>query len=140
MSYAVLQDLIDRFGEEELIELTDRADPPTGLVDATIVAGALADADELINSYVARRYDLPLSPVPSRLVQMAANIARFNLYTDDPMDSVKESHARAINFLKDIAAGRAVLDVAGSEPAGLGSAVLTNGSAPTFTKKNMEGF
>jgi len=140
MSYATQQDLIDRFGQEELIELSDRADPPTGVIDATVMARALADADELINSYVARRYDLPLASTPPRLVQVAAHLARFNLYADEPMEIVKDNRAREVAFLKDIAAGRAVLDIAGAEPAPAGKTVLTAAPEKIFTSDSLEGF
>ncbi|MTI11577.1 phage protein Gp36 family protein, partial [Sansalvadorimonas verongulae] len=51
MSYCDLAGLSARFGEDEIISLTDRAD--TGSVDTTVGQQALDDATEEINSYIA---------------------------------------------------------------------------------------
>jgi hypothetical protein len=79
MAYATQQNLIDRFGERELIELTDRADPPTGAIDAAVVTKALADADGAINGYLAVKYQLPISPVPVMFERFGCDIARYYL-------------------------------------------------------------
>ena len=55
MRYATQKDMIDRFGEEDLITLTDRADrakPPTGKIDAKVLNKALSDAADLIDGYL----------------------------------------------------------------------------------------
>ena len=51
MTYAVQQDMIDRFGEAELLEVADRDGDL--VIDAAVMADALSDADETINGYVA---------------------------------------------------------------------------------------
>ena len=48
MSYAALQDMVDRFGELELVQRTDRTDGAT--IDAVVLGRALADADAEIVS------------------------------------------------------------------------------------------
>lgn len=140
MIYATQQDLIDRFGEAELIELTDRADPPTGQIDATVVAGALGDADELVNSYVAKRYDLPLVAVPAALTRVAADLARFFLHKDDPSDTVEKAYQAALKFLGDVAQGKAVLDVAGSEPSSAPAGVSHSAPGRVFTTDSLKDF
>ena len=139
--YATQQDLIDRFGQEELVELTDRADPPAGLVDATVVARALADADAVIDGYVGARYDLPLASTPALLANLAADIARYKLYDEAPPEAVENRHKNALAMLRDIAAGRAKLDIAGEEPAG-STAGEPQIDAPDrlFTRDTMGGF
>lgn len=141
MTYATQQDLIDRFGQEELVELTDRADPPAGVIDATVVTRALADADALIDGYVAARYDLPLPSTPALLTNLAADIARHKLYKDDPTEAVEAALKAAIALLRDIAAGRARLDIAGAEPATSGAAAPEI-AAPEriFTRGKLGGF
>lgn len=139
--YATQQDLEDRFGTEELIELTDRADPPLGAIDATVVGRALADADAVIDGYVGARYDLPLASTPALLTNLAADIARFKLYDEAPPEAVENRHKNAIALLRDISAGRAKLDIAGSEPAA-SDAGAPEVSAPDriFTRDTMGGF
>lgn len=112
MSYATQQDLVDRYGLDEIVQLTDRTG--TGQVDATVVARALADADAIIDAYVGLVTTLPLSSVPPRLSQAACVIARYSLWQDGHPDRVRLDYEDAIAWLRDIAAGRASLGLAPS--------------------------
>jgi len=103
MTYCVKQDLIDRYGQEELIQLTDRAN--AGVIDDTVLDQAIADADSLIDGYLASRYSLPLSDVPVSLVRVAAALTRYFLYTEAATDQVEKAHDQAIAWLKDVARG-----------------------------------
>lgn len=141
MSYATQQDLIDRYGERELIELTDRAEPPADEIDAAVVAAALADADELINGYVSRRYRVPLSPVPGLIQRLACDIARFFLHDDRPTDTVEKAFDSAKKTLLDISAGRAELQAAGVEsPAAPGGSVQVSGPGRVFTAGTLKDY
>ena len=117
MTYATKQDLIDRFGETELAQLTDRASG-AAIVDA-VLDRALADADAEINSYISVNHVLPLSPVPANLVRVAGDVARYYLYEDRVTEQVKARYDDAIAFLKNVASGKASLgvDSAGAAPA-----------------------
>lgn len=119
MAYATQANLVDRFGERELVELTDRAEPPAGAIDAAVVASALADADAVIDSYIVGRYALPLSPVPAVLELRACDIARFLLHGLRATQEVRDRYDDAIAFLKDVSAGKAKLgaDDSGAAPA-----------------------
>lgn len=114
MPYATQQDMLDRFGEEELLQLADRDD--SGVIDTAVLDAVLKDAEELIDSYLAKRYQLPLSNVPQSLVRISASIARYFLYKDEPTDAAQKGYDNAIAWLKDIAAGKALLDAEGVEP------------------------
>lgn len=122
MTYATQQDLIDRYGEEELVQLTDRTDPPQGAIDATVVARALADADHEINGYLAARYALPLASTPQVLVRLACDIARYRLYDDRATEAVTQRYRDAARFLEAIAKGQVNLglDAANQAPASSG--------------------
>lgn len=113
MSYAAQADLEIRFGLDELIQLTDRATPPSGEIDEDVVSRALMDADNLINSFVGARYLVPLTPVPDLILQIACDIARYSLHADHVPEAVKDRYMAALGHLKMIAAGSAVL---GSAP------------------------
>ena len=136
MTYAVQQDLIDRFGNDELLQVADRDGDQ--VVDATVVTKALEDADELIDSYIAKRYDLPLASVPARLVRLACDIARYYLHKDDPTESVETAYKDAVAFLRDVSAGKAELDVGGEEPTREGSTVLKEAPDRVFTNDTLE--
>lgn len=141
MSYATQQNLVDRFSEQELIELTDRADPPAGAIDAAAVAKALEDADGEINGYLAAKYTLPLDPVPLVLQRLAADIARYFLYKDRVTEIVEKRYKDAVRFLKDVASGavRLGVDAANEEPAASGGPTY---SAPdrVFTSDTLSDF
>ena len=53
MTYATQQDLVDRFGNEELVQLTDRSNLPPSEIDATAVTRALAEG----NAAYEERFD-----------------------------------------------------------------------------------
>ncbi|MGB0218347.1 MAG: gp436 family protein [Sinimarinibacterium flocculans] len=107
MGYASQDDLVARFSEQELIQLTDRDNE--GAIDTDVVDRALADADELINSYLSQRYPLPLPSTPAVLTSRASDIARFRLYDDAPTEEVRKRYEEAIAWLRDVVAGKAGL-------------------------------
>ncbi|MBP5857290.1 DUF1320 domain-containing protein [Marivibrio halodurans] len=128
MSYATQQDMIDRFGEGELLALADR--DGDGTIDAAMVERALADAAGLIDSYIGARYALPLVAVPSQLTSAACDVARWRLYTDAPHERVESAYKAAVAWLKDIQAGRADLDADGIEPAADSAGAPVHQAAP----------
>lgn len=69
MSYATSADLLTRFGEGELLRL---AMTPSGELDQATLQLALDDASALIDGYLAGRYPLPLTHVPSALVPICS--------------------------------------------------------------------
>lgn len=109
MAYITLQGLIDRFSEDELIQLTDPAN--LAVIDVDAVELAINDAGLEIESYLARRMALPLDPVPAVLERIAANIVRFYLYHDAPTDLVQKNYDGAVRFLRDVADGRVQLGI-----------------------------
>lgn len=140
MTYASQQNLIDRFGADELIQLTDRSN--LNAIDATVVARALADADAEINGYLSTRYTLPLSPVPAALEKLACDIARYQLFENAVTEIVKERFDNAIRFLKDVAAGRVTLGVndSGETAATISNSVQISSTTPVFRRSESEGF
>lgn len=103
MSYATQADMIIRFDEREIVELTDRAG--VGVLNATVLADKLADADAEIDSYLQGRYALPLTSVPIVLVRVACDIARYHLYDNRATEAVTQRYKDAIAFLRGIAKG-----------------------------------
>lgn len=103
--YCTKQDMIDRFGEAELAQRTDRTNG--AVIDDGVLNLKMADAADEINSYLTQ-YTLPLPSVPSGLVGRACDIARYNLYQNlDLEDSsmVKTRYKSAIDWLKLVAKG-----------------------------------
>lgn len=130
MSYATQADMTRLYGATELIALTDRAG--TGTVDATVLNGALADADAEIDTYLAGRYQLPLATTPLVLVGKACAICRYLLDASNGNETVRDRYRDAIAWMKDVAAGRADLGLDSAQgaqtPAG-GAEVRVGGRA-----------
>ena len=103
MTYDSLQNMIDRFGEEELIELSDRSN--TGAIDTNVMAQVLGDADTEIDGYLSGVFALPLVGVPDRLIKLAADIARYELYGARCTEQVRQRYTDAIRDLKLVQAG-----------------------------------
>lgn len=114
--YASVADLVARFTEEQLVQLSDRSG--AGVVDDAVVEQAIADASAVVDGYLAGRYadQLPLSPVPSVVVSYVCDLARANLYTDAMPDEVDKRAARATRFFELVGQGKLNLG-ASPEPA-----------------------
>lgn len=108
--YTTQAELLQRFGDRELIELTDRAH--SGAIDGAVLERAIADADALVNSYLTPRYRLPLAPAlieQSSLGAVASDLARYHLYDGAATEEVEKRYERAVAWLKDLARGQASL-------------------------------
>lgn len=114
-AYCTLDDLITRFGADEVKGNADR--DGDGIVDADVVAAAIAAASSIIDGYIGARYALPLVSVPATLKSICEDLARHALTTVEPMKIVIDNRDAAIARLKDISRGIAVLDVPSPAPA-----------------------
>ncbi|ARO88177.1 DUF1320 domain-containing protein [Nitrosospira lacus] len=138
MSYATKQDLVDRFGIEELTQLTDRSD--TSAIDDTVVTRALEDADAEINGYLATKYTLPILPVPTVLEKLACDIARYRLYDVRATDQLTQRYKDTIRFLQEVATGKVSLgaDATNEQPVQSGGAGYDAGDR-VFTANRSDG-
>lgn len=142
MAYATQADLERKYGLDELIQLTDRADPPTDAVDGAIVADALMAAAAEIDAHVGRAYTLPLAAVPAILRELACQMARYHLHTDGLPEKVGRDYEGALAKLERIAAGKMVLDVPGTadDPQAVAGRVRATTSPRVFTGDTLAGF
>lgn len=124
MTYATQADMTSRFDEKEIVELSDRAN--VGVLNVAVLADKLADADAEINAYLQGRYTLPLATVPTALVRIACDIARYHLYDNRATEAVTQRYKDAIAFLKGVAKGDIQLGVDS------GNQVQPISSAPEF--------
>lgn len=123
-TYASLQDLIARFGADEVIRHLDR--DRDGVADPDTVSQILADVSALIDGYLAGRYRLPLAGAGALLTGLACDLARAaylgaSLAVDGP-EAAAAKAARAT--LRDIADGRVVL-AAGDATAAVAGGLLS---------------
>lgn len=141
MPYASLTDLIERAGEQELLDVADRDND--GTVDPDVVEAALVHADNIANGFLAVRYRLPLAVVPDLLRTWCVAIARYYLHRDTAPDNVVRDRKDANGALEKMARGTIDLPVGEGEPeptAGNSGRVSVVGPDPVFTRENLEGW
>lgn len=129
MTYATLPDLTTRFREGELIQLTDPSSTATA-IDADVAGKALADADAVIDMYLAGRYTLPLTSVPRVLVNIACDLARAYLYEDRITEQVQKRQDAAMKLLEQLRDGKLQLGLdinGGDSPQPTGGPEFTGG-------------
>ena len=108
MPYASKDDLIARFGADELLQITDRTQ--MGVIDDTAILQAQEDGDGEINMYLRQQVQLPLLIIPPNLVRLACDIYRYYLYGNLVPDYAQKRYDSAVATLKLIGAGKLDLD------------------------------
>lgn len=143
MAYLTKQGLIDRFGELELVQLTDRTNIPVSTVDDVVVTRAIDDATALADGYLAKVLALPLSVVPPVLEKTVADIARYYLYGDraDKDSQITRAFNEATSFLRDVSRGLVQLTDGAETPAAAGGGqVQVKAPARVFSRDSLRGF
>jgi phage gp36-like protein len=113
-AYATVSDLSTRFGETELIRLTT----PSGQAMDTVVIekaeAALADASAMIDTYLRKRYEVPLDIVPAEISRACCILARYDLSLGEdklPPEQTKATRDETVGWLKLISLGQVLLDL-----------------------------
>ena len=161
--YATVSDLIDRFGEAEMIGLTD---PDNTAVQSARAQRKLDDAHALANGYVGMAYRLPLAGcakpapqpgnpqavetvAPPLLARLVCDIARYYLYDDKCTDEVLKRYEQAKQELLHISQGKATLacpwggvagDPLSADPQAGGCEVGYSFPARQMTDETLRGF
>jgi len=136
MKYCTKQDMIDRVGFDELVELTD--EHHTGQIDDTKLDNAITDASALIDGYLDGVTDLPLpADIPVLLVRLCVDVVRYYLYDDAVTDLVQSRYDSAIKTLtaiskRDISLG---LTKSGAKPVSDNSVEMVS-DGRTFKRDN----
>ena len=161
--YATVDDLIDRFGEAEMIGLTD---PDNTAVQSARAQRKLEDAHALANGYVGMAYRLPLAGcakpapqpgnpqavetvAPPLLARLVCDIARYYLYDDKSTEEVLKRYEQAKQELLHISQGKATLtcpwggvagDPLSADPQAGGCEVGYSFPARQMTDETLRGF
>ncbi|MBS0599540.1 MAG: DUF1320 domain-containing protein [Proteobacteria bacterium] len=109
---AQLMDITLRGGDRSAYSAGDIA----AADDAAARIGSQIDqAGSVIDGFLARRYQLPLSPVPTLLAAWATAIVRYKLakdrVTDPRTDPIARDYQEAMRLLASVAAGQFSLGV-----------------------------
>lgn len=134
MPYATPQDLVDAYGEAELVRLTT----PSGQSLAGVVAGRaearLVEASGLMDSYLRRRYLVPVTPATPELRSCCCALARYELMhtgETEPSEQARLARKERIDWLQALADGRIALDGAALANTAIGA--RTRDRRPSFT-------
>ncbi|ENX02657.1 hypothetical protein F900_01103 [Acinetobacter modestus] len=125
--YVTVAAMIGKFGEREIIQLTDNEAPYQDVINYNKLNAAIEEANSEIDGWLQGRYPLPLQVTPPFLVNIACHMARYHACTQTitENDPIKIRYDDACKKLKSISKGEMGL---GGAPAGE--------SAPTDTSSN----
>lgn len=143
MAYSDLAALRQRMAEQTLIDLTD--DAGGGAVDQEVIDRVIGDADTEIDSYLARRYRVPVDPVPALLQRLSLDLSVEILYGRRPdldmPEAVKSAAGNARTLLARIAAKKAHLPgVAEADDSGTSNAgAVFSGPGRLFSRDSLKG-
>ncbi|WP_345853594.1 DUF1320 domain-containing protein [Shewanella algae] len=140
-TYATKQDLIDR---DESMLWNFAIDRDTGELNDTYINQALEQADEEIDSFLGRRYVLPLPSVPGILNKIAILIAFYWLADRDNQATnlLEDRYKMQLETLREIASGKRELGLPTiEEPAesSVGKVELVQDNERLFTRNNLRG-
>lgn len=141
MAYATVADMVDRFGDLEMIEMTDRHH--SGAVNQEVAAVALADASAEIDAYLGR-FARPFEEVPPILKRLCCDIARYRLTAASGVLITEEIRNRyqidVLNLLKALAKGDLQLGADGGDDGQAATAdssvMFTNAKNRIFARDN----
>ncbi|MBW5445862.1 DUF1320 domain-containing protein [Cohnella sp. CFH 77786] len=111
--YCTIDDLLGQIDKSKLIELTNDRDNPAvdengqEIIHEGNANSAIDAATAVVNTYIAMRYPVPLSPVPKIVNKLTADIAIYNLFTrhyNDEDNVFTRRYRDAIKLLEKIAA------------------------------------
>lgn len=141
MAYCTLAELVERYGERMLLDLSFRGDAAPEEPDAALFARAIAGADALIDGHLKVRYLLPLSEVPAIVRDLSLTISIYRAHAEVVPDKIRKDYEDALKLCAQISTGAVKLDVAGAEPPGSGGggARITDRARP-MTEDNLKGF
>lgn len=142
MAYVDETGYAERFTQREL----DQVLATNG--DASLAfARAASDASETIDSYLAaipgRTFSLPLTVPPAKIVGVAADLTRYELWAQRASEEVRNRRDQAIEYLKDLVKGDAVLvvdEVTPEEPDNPAGRVGFRSNCRTFTDRSLAPF
>lgn len=152
MAYAQPSDMIARYPNRDLVQLTNE-DPAQTTVDQDALAQALADASDEIDGYLESRFSLPLGDPPAVLARLSCDIAMYRLQALRPLHDLAEARKRyedAVALLMRVADGTLTLGLSpdNHEPPEAVDAVVTEAGGDStsaqpgriFSRGALKGF
>ena len=115
--YVTADAMIAKFGEREIIQLTDNEAPYQDVINHDKLNAAIEEANSEIDGWLQGRYKLPLQVIPPFLVNIACHMARYHACTQAIAENspIRIRYDDACKKLKSISKGEMGL---GGTPAG----------------------
>lgn len=144
MSYASAQDMINRYPNRDLVQLTNE-DPTATTINDTPITQALADASAEIDGYLEGRFSLPLTDPPAVLNRLTTDIAMYRMQSLRPLHDLEDARQRyedAVAMLAKVAAGDLTLGLSADnqEPPLAGSVETVQGPDRVFDRDKLKGY
>lgn len=140
MAYATHQDMIERFGEQELIRLTDR-DGTAGAIVASVLDRALGDATAVIDAHLqSAGYSLPLAADVALLTSIAVDLGRAKLYDENPTETVLAREKNALALLQRIASGALKLGLPAAATPVTSDEAIVESAGSVWARERSKGF
>lgn len=139
MSYATQDDLQALIPAEQLLLLSD--DNDFGSIDGAVVDTALANASELIDSYLADRYELPFAEVPAILKNICVRVAGYELHArrGEVPDTWSDLRQYALSMLEKMASGQIRLGAAMPKQAATAKMEIS-AADPLFSRDELDKY
>ncbi|WP_244483350.1 DUF1320 domain-containing protein [Mesorhizobium sp. 1M-11] len=143
MAYASVQDMIDRFGETEMIRLSQPEDRTAETVLTAKVEVAIADNSVLIDDYLRGLYIVPVAAPPDSMVRAVCVLARYDLAKGErtgPTEQMRLDRKEVIGWLESIQAGRAKINAPPAGTPGSGHGARVSDRCDVFNDRNLRGW
>ena len=132
--YATANDMIARFGETQILRLSNPEDLSAETVDEVKVNQAIADASALIDGYLRGRYAVPVAAPPVDLVRACCLVARYELAQGErttPTEQMTKDRDGVLKWLEQVSRGIVNLDA----PLAAGATGKAVGSGPRYSDR-----
>ena len=145
MSYATAQDMINRYPNRDLVQLTNE-DPTATTVNDVPITQALADASAEIDGYIEGRFALPLTDPPAVLNRLTTDIAMYRLQSLRPLHDLEDARKRyedAVAMLTKVAAGELTLGLSADDqepPTAAGAVETVHAPNRVFNRGKLKGY
>jgi phage gp36-like protein len=132
VTYAIPNDMIARYPNRDLVELSNE-DPTQTTVNTATLQQALDDASAEIDGYLESRFALPLDDPPMVLTRLTCDIAMYRMQSLRPLHDLVDARKRyddAVELLVRVARGEVTLGLAADNtepPQAAGSVVTKSG-------------
>ena len=143
--YATVANMIERFGELEMIRLSVQDDRTAEAVNAAKIEVALADGGALIDDYLRKRYEVPVASAPASLVRANCVLARYDLAQGErtnPTEEMRLARKEVIAWLEGLSNGAVTIDApaSGQGIGGGAGGARTSDRGRTFSDRSLRGW